>query len=182
MKNFAEQQLAILIMAVLVTAGMTAYRYVPILRQKQAVTKMMDAQDAVIEEVCSQSALIPELKQQRAFLSGNLDAFDKRIPETRNFAELWQQIAVVMNECKLTDQLVQPGQELKSDQLCSIPLTIECKGSLEQIFTFFQSLENMNRLIRFEEVRFENDSDFNAFMKLYAKANVYYQKENKDNG
>ena len=67
-------------------------------------------------------------------------------------------------------------------QLCSIPLTLECKGSLEQIFAFFQSLENMDRLIRIEEVTLENDTDFNAVVKLKAKANVYYQPDDKEMG
>ena len=84
-----------------------------------------------------------------------------------------------MNACKLTDQLVQPGEELKSDQLCSIPLKLECRGSLEQLFAFFQAMEDMDRLVRLEEVQFENDSDFSAVVKLNAKANVYYQSDDK---
>jgi hypothetical protein len=53
---------------------------------------------------------------------------------------------------------------------------------LEQLFAFFKAMENMDRLIRFEEVKFENDSDLNAVVKLNAKANVYYQPDDRGNG
>jgi Tfp pilus assembly protein PilO len=135
-----------------------------------------------MQQVCTHSALIPELKQQRDRLSVQLAPFDQKIPTGRNFAQLWQQIADVMNACNLSDQLVQPGLELKSDRLCSIPLTIECKGTLEQIFAFFQSLEGIDRLIRIEEVKLENDAAFDAAVKLSAKASVYYQPDEMDNG
>ena len=68
-----------------------------------------------------------------------------------------------------------------ADAQRSIPLTLECRGSLKQLFAFFQAMEDMDRLVRFEEVKFENDSDFNAVVKLNVKANVYYQSDDKGN-
>ena len=61
------------------------------------------------------------------------------------------------------------------------PLTIECTGTAEQIFTFFRMLENFDRLVCFEEVQMENDKDFGAMLKLNAKANVYYQPKKTGN-
>ena len=177
-----KQQLIILGLSTVILCGFGVFQYAPVIRQKHAIRSRMAQQDQISETICSQSALLPELKQREKQLQEELIPFSRKVPQGRHFARLWQQIADVMNECKLTDQLVQPGEELKSDQLCSIPLTFECQGSLKQLFTFFQAMENMDRLIRFEEVKFENDSDFGAVVKLNAKANVYYQPDNRDNG
>ncbi|MHC4385798.1 MAG: type 4a pilus biogenesis protein PilO, partial [Planctomycetota bacterium] len=158
------------------------FRYIPIVRQKYAIQKQMDQQNLVIDEICSQSALIPELRQKKSQLEKQLLPFTQKVPHGRNLSTLWRHIAEVMNECKLTEQLVQPGVELKSEELCSIPLTIECKGSMEQVFTFFQSLENIDRLIRIEEVTLENGDNLSSIVKMNAKASVYYQPDESDNG
>ncbi len=177
-----KQQLIILGLSAVILCGFGIFQYIPVIRQRHALSDRMTQQDQLSEAICLQSVLLPELKQQEKQLQKELTPFFKKVPQGRHFAQLWQQIADVMNECKLTDQLVQPGEELKSDSLCSIPLTFECQGSLKQLFAFFQAMENMDRLIRFEEVKFENDSDFNAVVKLNAKANVYYQPDSRDNG
>lgn len=174
-----RQQLIIMGLSAAILCGFAIFQYIPVIRQKHAIRDGMAQQDQLSEMIRLQSALLPELKQQEKQLREALVPFNQKVPQDRQFAQLWQQIADVMNECKLSDQLVQPGEELKSDQLCSIPLTLECRGSLKQLFAFFQAMENMDRLIRFEEVKFENDSDFNAVVKLNAKASVYYQSDDR---
>jgi len=176
-----KQQLIILALSAVILCGFGVFQYIPIARQKHAIGVQMKQQDQLSNMIYSQSVLLPELKHQEKQLLEELTPFSKKIPQGRNFAPLWQQIADVMNEYQLTDQLVQPGEELKSERLCSIPLTLECRGSLEQLFAFFQAMENMDRLVRFEEIKFENDSDFNAVVKLNAKANVYYEPDDKGN-
>jgi|GEM_PF-394608 len=175
MKNLDKQQTAILILAAIVIAGFAGFRYVPLVRQKYALDVQVKMQKQTIEQIAASSALLPELKQQHKLMTERLEAFGRKIPEGRNFANLWQQIADMMNACRLTDQVVQPGAELTSETVCCIPLTIECKGTAEQMFAFFQSLENMDRLIRMDEVRFENDGNYSGIVKLTAKASVYYQ-------
>lgn len=182
MKNFDRQQFYICIAGIVLAGGFIAFRYVPIVRQNVAVTEKIKEQEALINQIHSQGTLFPELVYQREQLTERLIPFEQKVPRGRNFAQLWQQIADIMNDCKLREQLVRPGSELKSDRLCSIPLTIECKGTLEQIFTFFKSLENIDRLIQIEEMELEKDADLHTLVKLYAKANVYYQPDEKNNG
>ena len=103
--------------------------------------------------------------------------FDRKIPKNRNFADLWDQIAKVMNRHNLQEQLVQPGTEIKGDELNCIPISIQCTGSHSQIFEFFKSLQKFDRLIRVESVTLTNDSDFTGRVKMDADANVYYQAD-----
>jgi Tfp pilus assembly protein PilO len=182
MRNLDKQQLIILAVSIVLGGGFVVFKYVPIIREKHALHKQMDQQALVIEQVCSQSALWPELKYKKVQIENQLAPFAEKIPQGRNFAQLWQQVAEVMNAYNLQEQVVQPGDELKSGQLCSIPLTIECKGSLVQLFTFIQELENLHRLIRFEKIQIENDKEFTGFVKMNAEASIYYQPDSTDNG
>ena len=180
MKKPDKQQMIIFGLSAVIICGFGVFQYIPVIRQKLAMQEQIQQQNQLFETVCLKSVMLPELRQQKNRLQEELTVFSKKVPQGRNFAQLWQQIADVMNECKLTEQLVQPGEELKSDQLCSIPLTLECRGTLEQLYAFFEAMEKMDRLIRIEEVKFENDNDFNAVVKLNAKANVYYQPDEED--
>ena len=180
MRNPDRQQMLILAASALLIGGFGVFKYIPVIRQKHALLERMDQQEQVIHQVCAQSALWPELKQKKLQVEKELTPFSQKIPQGRSFAQLWRQIADVMNDCNLKEQLVQPGTELKSDRLCSIPLTIECTGSLAQLFSFFQKLESFDRLIRIEEVRFENDTNFTGVLKMNAKANIYYQPGSTD--
>jgi Tfp pilus assembly protein PilO len=182
MKKPDKQQLIILLLGVAVSVGFGIFRYIPIVRQKFAIQKQMEQQNQVIDEICSFSVLIPELKEQKSQLEIQLLPFEQKVPQGRNLATLWRQVADVMNKCGLTDQLVQPGVEVKSQELCSIPLTIECNGTMEQIFSFFESLEEINRLIRIEQVTLDRGGDLNSGIKLKAQASVYYQPDESENG
>ena len=181
MKQIDKQQVTILILGAVVLFGFGLFRYMPIVRKRVALKEQMNHQSLSMEQIQEYSRLLPELNQQKRQLEDTIQTSSGKIPEGKQFARLWQQIAEVMNECKLQDQLVQPETEMKSDQLCCIPLRIECKGSLEQMFIFFQKLENFDRLISFEEVKLENSSDLDAEIKLNAKANVYYKPSKAGN-
>ena len=182
MKQIDKKQATILMLATVVLLGFGLFRYMPIVRKRMAMKKQLDSQSLSMEQIQEYSRLLPELNLQKRQLEEKLQTSAGKIPEGKQFAKLWQQIAEVMNECQLQDQLVQPETEMKSDELCCIPLRIECRGSLDQMFMFFQKLENFDRLVCFEDVQLENSSDLDAEIKLNAKANVYYKPSKAGNG
>ncbi len=81
MKNIDKQQLMILLAGAVLIGGFAAFRYVPIMRQKDTAAKQMDAQTAAMNEVCSRSAVIPELRKQRDELAEKLTAYETNIPQ-----------------------------------------------------------------------------------------------------
>ncbi|MBL7214459.1 MAG: type 4a pilus biogenesis protein PilO [Phycisphaerae bacterium] len=177
MKWMDKQQITILILGAIILIGFGVFQYVPIVRRKLALKEQMTRQSLSMDQIQDYSRRLPELHQQKKELEKELQLNSGKIPEGKQFAQLWQQIAEVMNECNLQKQLVQPAAEKISEDICCVPLKIECEGTLQQIFTFFQLLEGFDRLICFEEIQLENDKDFNAVLKLNAKANVYYQPQ-----
>lgn len=177
MRPMDKHQFTILALAAIILIGFGVFRYVPIVRNKLALTEQMTHQSLSMDQIQDYYRRLPELAMQKRQLQAQIGKNVGKIPQGREYAQLWQQIAEAMNSCRLEDQLVQPGTERESTDICSVPLRIECKGTLEQIFSFFQTLEGFDRLICFEEVQLENDKDFSAVLKLNAKANVYYQPQ-----
>ncbi len=181
MKQVDKHQAIILVLAAVVMVAFGVFRYMPIVNKKIAMKEQMAQQSLPMEQIQEYSQRLPELKLQKKALEENQREYLTKIPEGKQFAQLWQHIAEAMNECRLEDQMVQPGIEEKSADVCCIPLKIECRGTLEQMFTFLQKLEKLDRLVCFEEIQLENSSDFSAVIKLNAKAKVYYQPEKADN-
>ncbi len=86
-------------------------------------------------------------------------------------------IADLMRENGLEDQFVEPGKEIKTESVNCIPVNMRCKGELSELFRFFESLQNLDRLVRIEEVRLLNDRDFAGQISMQTKAVVYYRQK-----
>ena len=179
MKGFDKQLTVFLAVVLLLMAGIGVFRYLPLLRQRQTLDETMEQNRQTLEQIHTQGARLGELTRQLEQMQSQAAAFDVKIPADRSFAELWRQIAELMNQYRLNDQLVQPGKPTESDRLGAIPLTLACSGSMQDIYAFFRAIEQWDRLIRFEQVELTNDSAFGGSVKLSVRAQLYYQPEIK---
>lgn len=179
MRGFDKQQTVLLAAVALLAAGFGVFRYMPLLRQRQALDETIEQNRQTLEQIQTQGARLEELTAQRERLETQTAAFNAQIPAGRSFAELWRQIADLMDQCNLTDQLVQPAQPMESGQVGTIPITLACSGTMQDIYAFFQAIEQWDRLIRFEQVELTNDTTFSGSVKLNGKAHLYYQPEQK---
>ena len=108
--------------------------------------------------------------------------FQAKVPRGRPaYGAFLEQITRLMDKYHLEEQLVQPRQELQTGQANCIPVSVQGKGSLKQIFNFFRSLQKLDRKIRISRVELTNseESSFGK-SKLSVKADVgiYYTMEN----
>lgn len=175
MKESMQKHVLILSAMIVGAVALGAYQYTPIHRQKQELKKTLDAQALTKDEIQAKCSRLPVLHRQVLELGPRALEYDRRLPERKEFARLWQQIAEIMNRSQLSEQLVRPGTEVREGGLCVIPLQIEGMGTFEQIFTFFRELETFDRLIRMEAIQLQNDSDLSGRLHLVARAQVYYQ-------
>ncbi len=175
MKDFERQQLVILALAAVVISSFVGFRYYPLARRAKAAEHTATEQLTMISQTNNNIRKLPELRRQIDELCRATDGYDKEIPQERRFADLWRQIAEVMNKHNLQNQIVQPGAEIKGEKVNCIPISIKCEGSFKQIFALLQSLQGLQRLIRIESLNLANDNDFTGSIKMQADAKVYYQ-------
>ncbi|MBE0534300.1 MAG: type 4a pilus biogenesis protein PilO [Phycisphaerae bacterium] len=170
-----RQQWIIIGLAGAIIAGFALLRFFPLIRQSVAMRQTRGDQEAAVAKARECAVQLPALRRQADRLRLQNAEYSRRIPEARQFAELWQQIADTMNRHNLTEQIVQPGKETIGRTVNSIPITIQCAGSLEQVFQFVESLRRFERTVRIDKCRLLNDSDFSGRLKLNAEATVFYQ-------
>lgn len=170
-----KQQIAILCLAFSMVIGFVLFRYLPLQKRIKAVEQRRAEQRLAIAESQRQSEQLPILREQLLKLQRTVGNYESNIPAQRDLGVFLQQIANLMDEHNLKGQQVQPGKEIKADTLNAIPVNIQCKGKLKQIYEFYRRLQKLDRLVRIEQVKLENDRDFSGQLSSQTKVVIYYR-------
>lgn len=165
-----------------VMAAFLLLRHIPLHRSEAAVRKVMIAQELAMAGAQARMEQLPRLREQVEKLRSEVGDFQAKVPWGRPaYGAFLEQITRLMDKHHLEEQLVQPQQELQTEQVNCIPVSVQGKGRLKQIFNFFRSLQKLDRKIRISRVELTNNEEFNfGKSKLSVKADVgiYYTLEN----
>lgn len=152
-----------------------AYQYYPVHQQRKAFQSLLAEEELRLEEVRECSEHLPILLQQVRNLQPASKEFERLFPDEQGYSRLWQQMTETLARAQLSDQSIRPGETVCEDGLCSIPLEIRCTGSFEKIFDLLRSFEQLDRLIRLEEISMRNDENASGRLTLQARARAFYQ-------
>lgn len=170
-----RQQIIILILAGMLVADFALFGYLPLRQRMRAVEQKRALQALGIAKASAQNAQLLKLEEELLKLGSTVGNYEGQVPQERALGVFLHRIADLMDENNLGEQLIQPGKEIKTEELNCIPVRMQCKGRLEEIFEFFKSLQTLDRLVRVEQVRLVNDRDFNGMVSMETSAVVYYR-------
>jgi Tfp pilus assembly protein PilO len=157
--------------------GFVLFRYLPLQRKTKFLRQACASQMLAISKALAESQQIPTIREQLLGLQTAVGNYDRQIPAQRELGEFLQRIANLMNEYNLKGQLIQPGKEIKAGELNCIPVNMQCKGRLSQIFGFYRRVQGLDRLVRIEHVKLVNDGDFGGEVIMQTNAVIYYRAE-----
>jgi Tfp pilus assembly protein PilO len=167
---------------VILAAAFVFFQFLPLNRKarelKAANTKLISENtisNAFIEAIPQVQGQIEEIKQA----IGN---FDAKVPQGRSHGIFLQSLAEVMQRQGLTELVIQPGIEVKADQLSSIPVDIRCKGRLVQIFRFFKAMESFGRVVRISGISIANDNRLQGVLTMNARVEIFYRIQDETAG
>jgi len=172
-----KQQIMICLMAVVTVIGFFLFRFMPLHRKIKAAKQAKAIQSLIIAKGISDSEQLPLFTDQLLKLKTQLGNYEANIPEQRDLGEFVHQIADLMNKYKLREQEIAPRSEIEADGFNCIPVSIQCKGDLTQIFQFSRRLQELDRLIRIQQVKLVNDSDFKGEVLMETDVVIYYRTE-----
>jgi len=170
-----RQQTVICVAAGAMVLGFVLFRYVPLQKKTWALEQTRAAKKLVIAKASIERRYLPALKEQLLTQQRVIKHYEANIPEQRELGVFLQRITSLMSEHNLEEQQIQPGKEIGTEKLNCIPVTIQCRGRLEEIFKFYSQLRELDRLVRVERVELVNDSDFKGEVKMQTKASIYYR-------
>ena len=169
------RQIMICVSAIVIISGFVLFGYLPLRKQIKAIKQQKTMQQITIAKGISERDQLPVLKEQLLELRKKIGNYEAIVTVGRNLGEFLETIANLMKEQNLKEQMIAPGEEITIGQLNCIPINIQCKGRLKQIFEFYKQLQQLNRLIRIQQVKLHNDSDFSGQISMQTKAVIYYR-------
>jgi type IV pilus assembly protein PilO len=173
-----RQQIWVCVVGVLFLADFVFYGYLPSHRRLQSLRQGKLQEERLIQTARSRQQALPELEQSLKATQEAVANFEDNVPAERALGLFLNQIASIMTEHALTDQEVVPGNEIAVDNLNCIPVQMQCKGSLQGVFGFFNDLQRLGRLVRIEKVELKDDGNFLGHITMQTKAVIFYRPHN----
>lgn len=160
--------------AVLLVGGFVLFRYIPLRNKIKTVNQTKAAKMRDRSEGLAQGELLPVLEEKLEKLKQSIGNYEARIPQERNLGVFLGTIADLMNQHNLKDHVVKPGDRIEAEELNCIPVNIQCKGKFADVFEFYKQLQAMDRLVRIEQIKLTNGTDFSGEVTMETKAVIYY--------
>lgn len=172
-----KQQIAIIAAAIVMVCAFVLLRFLPLKRESEFLRKSYAEQMLAVSKATEESLQIPAAREQLLGLRAAVGNYERQIPSQRELGEFIQKVTDLMNEYNLKGQMIQPGKEISAGELKSIPINMQCKGRLPQIFGFYKRVQGLDRLVRIERVKLMNDKDFNGEVTVQTNAVIYYRAD-----
>ncbi|MCK4753269.1 MAG: type 4a pilus biogenesis protein PilO [Planctomycetes bacterium] len=172
-----KKQMAICVLAVVLVIDFTLFGYRPLHKELHDTRQARAERVLVNARAFAESEQLPEFQEQLQKLQKKVGNYEANIPGERSLGVFLHKIADLMNEHNLREQLIQPGKEVATGELNYMPIRMQCKGRLEQMFEFYKSLQGLDRSVRIEQVRLVNNNEFSGEVSMQTEAVIYYRQE-----
>jgi len=153
------------------------FGYTPSYKRLKQLEQDRVQQQQIIAEGSAKSEQILSLEQKLAEARQLAAKYELSVPQNRDLGEFLHSVSSLMNENNLRDQRIEPAEQIKVDDLWCIPVDLRCRGKLEEIFQFCRGLQLQDRMIRIQQFRLTNDSDFQGQVGMQTKAVIYYRSQ-----
>lgn len=176
-----KQQVIIFVVAALLVADFIFFGFLPLRKRLKVVSQARGDQRLIIAKAAAEQRQLPDRKERLQELKSTVGNYQVNVPASGDLGSFLQQIANLMSQHNLTEQVVTPGEEIKADKLNCIPVNMQCKGKLSQLFEFYKQLQRLDRLVRIESLKLVTGDDFSGQVSMQTRAVVYY-RPNVDQG
>jgi len=170
-----KKQVAIYITAGAIVTAFVLFRYLPLRKAVKAVERTKSEQKLDISKASVEKEQLPIFQEQLMNLQRAVGDYEAIIPAQRDLGVFLQQLADLMSKLYLREQAVVPGREVEIKKLICIPVSVQCKGKLAQVFEFYKLLQGLDRLVRVEQIRLVNDNDFSGDVGMQTELVIYYR-------
>ncbi len=172
-----RQQVWVLVIASLFAADFVFNGYLPSHRRLENLAQARTQHERIIDTAVAQAEVLPALEVRHKEIVKQVSRYEDSVPAQSNLGLFLGQIAELMTEHQLANQVVVPGTEVKAGELNCIPVQMDCTGTLDGVFGFFADLGNMSRLVRINKISLKNDTGFTGTVSMQTEAMIFYRPQ-----
>jgi Tfp pilus assembly protein PilO len=173
----SRTQFVVYVLASILVADFVLFGYLPSKRRLTALDGLRQEQLSAVSQVVDESSELAAMRANINQYQRELRAYPMQIPAHRALGEFLHTVSSLMQQHALQDRYIEPALDIHGDHIPCIPVTLRCRGSFAQLHAFYHDLQELPRLIRFDEVLFERDSKANGEVQMQASIAIFYQPE-----
>jgi Tfp pilus assembly protein PilO len=172
-----KRQMWVYLVGALFIIDFVFYGYLPSQRRLRSLHSATTRQVHLIRTAAAQSRELPKLKLRLKNVEEVVDNYEAHVPAERALGKFLQEIARIMDQHNLADQVVVPQSEIACAGANCIPVHMNCRGSLKEVFGFFTDFQAMGRTVRIEKVTLKNDSEYSGQVSMHTEAVIFYHPQ-----
>jgi len=147
--------------------------HLPQKRQLKRLEQEYRGQEEKFLRAKAEYSHLAELNKSVTLLRDVVGHLYRRMPAKGEFGSSLETIIAGLNTSKLITEEISPQSPKSAEKFSELPININFKGSFENICVFLAGLENLDRLIRIENLRLEGDAGSTPVIKAKMVLNVY---------
>ncbi|MBN2129655.1 MAG: type 4a pilus biogenesis protein PilO [Sedimentisphaerales bacterium] len=172
-----RQQMWVYLIGFLFVADFLFYGYMPSQQRLQSLKQAKDKQVRAIRTAATQSRELPKLKKRLRKVEEIVKNYETYVPAKGSLGAFLQDIARIMNTHNLTEQNIIPQSDIERSGVNCIPVHMNCKGTIKEVFGFFQDFQAMDRLVRIEKAVLKNDNEYTGQVSMHTEAVIFYRPQ-----
>jgi len=172
-----RQQMWVYLIGTLFVADFLFYGYMPSQQRLRSLRQAKAKQVHAIRTAAMQSKELPRLKRRLHTVEEIVKNYEAYVPAKGSLGAFLQDIARIMNAHNLTEQNIAPQSDIEYGGVNCIPVHMNCKGSIKEVFGFFHDFQAMDRLVRIEKTVLKNDSEYTGRVSMHTEAVIFYRPQ-----
>lgn len=172
-----RQQMWVYLIGTLFVADFLFYGYMPSQQRLRSLKQAKAKQVHAIRTAAMQSKELPRLKKRLHNVEEIVKNYEACVPAKGSLGAFLQDIARIMNAHSLTEQNVAPQNDIECGGVNCIPVHMNCKGNIKEVYGFFHDFQAMDRLVRIEKAVLKNDSEYTGRVSMHIEAVIFYRPQ-----
>ena len=170
-----KTQISIYMVGLLLIADFVWFGILPSRERLHVLEQSRSQQMDIIKRANELRVQLPGLRRQLIEYQGRIPDVNTKVPTHKSIGSFLESMSTLMTRHGLTEQIVVPGIEQTGLVAKQLPITVQCSGRLEQLFSFYRDLESAQRLIGIDQIQLENDPNISGQVSMNTQLTIYYQ-------
>ena len=172
-----KTQLSIIIVATLLIADFIWFGYLPSKQRLKILEHSRERKLAMVRKANAERLKLPDLKKQVSHYTQKSVAEYPHVPVQKEVGQFIQSISLSMKKHQIQRQMILPKPEVSAGSLKGIPVMIQGYGHLNQFYGLFKDIDALERTVRMNKIRFDNDEHLQGRVYMEAVFVIYYQPQ-----
>jgi len=150
------------------------FGYLPSQDRLKTLRHVRSLQAVQIDRAGHECLQLPGLRERLHRREAEIAQYEPRLPRQKGMGQFLEDMSGLMAKHGLTEPVMVPLNESQVGSVSCLPITLRCQGRLAQVFSFYQDLADLGRLVRVQKVSLDNDG-LQGMVSMEAQIVIFYR-------